>query len=169
MTERVEAPLVADERTTLVGFLNFQRATLAWKCEGLTPEQLALRAASPSTLSLLGLVRHLAEVELGWFRDVERRLDEGIYWTKAEPNREFDGAVGDAAVVEQAFADWRAEIAFADLMIAEHDLDATFTRAKDGGETFSLRWIIVHMIEEYARHNGHADLLREAIDGATGE
>jgi uncharacterized damage-inducible protein DinB len=168
MDNRIDPPLEADERATLLGFLTYQRATLALKCEGLDAEQLARRASPPSTLSLLGLLRHLAEVELGWFRDVERHRTTGIYWTEAEPNLEFDGAAADPAQVEQAYADWRREIAFADEMIAGHDLGAVFTRVTDG-KRFSLRWILAHMIEEYARHNGHADLLREAIDGSTGE
>ncbi len=168
VTDRTEAPLVADERATLIGFLDYQRATLASKCAGLSPEQLASRAVPPSTLSLLGLLRHAAEVERGWFRDVARTETRGLYWTEQQPDFEFDGAVADPALVERAYADWRAEIAYADDMIAAHGMDDSFARAKDG-EAFSLRWIMSHLIEEYARHNGHADLLRQVIDGATGE
>ncbi len=167
MTDRREPPHTADEKATLLGFLTYQRATLAWKCEGLSAEQLAARAVPPSALSLLGLLRHAAEVERGWFRDVRRTESRGIYWTEEEPNLEFDGAIADPALVGRAYADWRAEIAYADEMIAAHDLGDAFSQEK--GETFSLRWILAHMIEEYARHNGHADLLRESIDGSTGE
>ncbi len=167
--ERPEPPTTGDERSTLVGFLDFQRATLEWKCDGLSAEQLARRAVPTSTLSLLGLVRHLAEVERSWFR--RRFADEDappLYFTDAEPDLDFDGAVPDEAVVARAFADWRAQIARAQEIIAAAPLEQTFVHDRTG-ETISLRWILAHMIEEYARHNGHADLLREAIDGATGE
>ena len=167
--ERPEPPTTGDERSTLVGFLDFQRATLEWKCDGLSAEQLARRAVPTSTLSLLGLVRHLAEVERSWFR--RRFADEDappLYFTDAEPDLDFDGAVADEAVVARAFADWRAQIARAQEIIAAAPLERTFVHDRTG-ETISLRWILAHMIEEYARHNGHADLLREAIDGATGE
>jgi uncharacterized damage-inducible protein DinB len=122
----------------------------------------------PSTMSLLGLVRHMAEVERTWFRrrfagnDVPRR-----YQTEADPDGDFNGAVADPAVVDEAWAAWREEIAFADQFITEHDLD--FVGQDSEGEPVSLRELLVHMIEEYARHNGHADLLRERIDGRVGQ
>ncbi len=168
MTERPEPPYQADEKTTVLAYLDFHRATLAWKCEGLSPAQLAARAMPPSTLSLLGLVRHLAEVERGWFDRFTGESRPGIYWTDAEPDLDFDGAVDDPEIVRQAFADWQAEIDHGREVSARLPLDATFFSEKRGADV-TFRWVLVHLIEEYARHNGHADLLREAIDGATGE
>jgi uncharacterized damage-inducible protein DinB len=160
--------LVGDERSTLTEFLRVQRLTLQLKCDGLDAEQLARRAAEPSTMSLLGLVRHLAEVERSWFRrrfagqDVPKR-----YQTEAEPDGDFDGAVADQAVVEEAWAAWRDEVAFAEQFTRDTDFD--FVGMTSDGEPISLRALLVHMVEEYARHNGHADLLRERIDGRLGE
>jgi uncharacterized damage-inducible protein DinB len=158
---------LGDERATLTEFLRCQRLTLQLKCEGLDAEQLARRAVEPSTMSLLGLLRHMAEVERSWFRrrfaaqDVPRR-----YQTEAEPDGDFDGAVADQAVVDEAWAAWREEVAFAERFTADTDLDHL---GKTGYDTpISLRELLVHMIEEYARHNGHADLLRERIDGRIG-
>jgi uncharacterized damage-inducible protein DinB len=159
---------LGDERATLNDYLQYQRQTLEVKCDGLDAEQLARRSVEPSTLSLLGLVRHMAHVERVWFRirfaghDVPR-----LYQTEADPDGDFNGAVADSAVVAEAFARWREEIAFADEFIRDHDLDLV---AVDGaGVPTSLRELLVHMIEEYARHNGHADLLRERIDGRVGQ
>jgi uncharacterized damage-inducible protein DinB len=174
VTERPEPPHVADERATLLGFLDFQRATFAIKCADLTPDQLVLRASPPSTLSLLGLARHIADCERGWFREFAGEKGPGrddvtpLFFTDEELNLDFDGTVAEQAAVDEAFDAWRAEIAHAGEIVAAHSLDDTFTRPRKG-DTFTLRWVIVHMIEEYARHNGHADLLREAIDGTTGE
>jgi uncharacterized damage-inducible protein DinB len=159
---------LGDERATLIEFLRCQRLTLQLKCEGLDAEQLARRSVEPSTMSLLGLVRHMAEVERTWFRrrfagqDVPKR-----YQTEAEPDRDFDGAVADQAVVDEAWAAWREEVAFAEQYALEADLDFV---GQDGfGAPISLRELLVHMVEEYARHNGHADLLRERIDGRVGQ
>ena len=165
---RIDPPYESDEKTTLLAYLDFHRATLRWKCENLTPEQLAARAVPTSTLSLLGIVRHLAEVERSWFDRVDGRDRPGIYFTDAEPDLDLDGAVADSEVVRQGFADWAAEIENAREVAQRTPLEATFTH-KRTGEPITHRWVLVHMIEEYARHNGHADLLREAIDGATGE
>jgi hypothetical protein len=165
--ERTDPPYEADERTTLLAFLDFQRDTLAWKCDGLNHEQLRTRAVPPSTLSLLGLVRHMSDVERGWFRgclggeDVQPR-----YWSDDDPDGDFDNV--DTADVEETFAIWRAECARSrEIVAATPSFDVTGTRGN--GDKVSLRWIIAHMIEEYARHNGHADFLRERLDGATGE
>jgi len=159
---------LGDERATLTEFLRFQRLTLQLKCEGLDAEQLARRSVEPSTMSLLGLVRHMAEVERSWFRrrfagqEVPKR-----YQTDAEPDADFDGAVADQAVVDEAWAAWRDEVAFAEQFSKDTDLDHV---GKTGdGSPISLRELLVHMIEEYARHNGHADLLRERIDGRLGQ
>ncbi len=159
---------LGDERATLVEFLRCQRLTLQLKCDGLDAAELACRAVEPSTMSLLGLVRHMAEVERGWFRrrfagqDVPKR-----YQSEAEPDGDFDGAGADPAVVAEAFAAWRDEISFAEKFARDTDLD--FIGRDSLGHAISLRELLVHMIEEYARHNGHADLLRERIDGRIGQ
>jgi uncharacterized damage-inducible protein DinB len=159
---------LGDERATLIEYLRSQRLTLQIKCEGLDPAQLARRAVEPSTMSLLGLVRHLAEVERKWFR--QRFAGQHVpnrYQSDAEPDADFDGAVADQAVVDEAWAAWRDEVAFAEQFALETDL--SFVGRDGAGEPISLRELLVHMIEEYARHNGHADLLRERIDGRVGQ
>jgi len=157
-----------DERATLVEFLRCQRLTLQLKCEGLDAEQLARRAVEPSTMSLLGLIRHMCEVERGW---CQRRFGghdaPSRYQSDTEPDGDFNGAVDDPAVVEQAWAAWREEIAFAGQFVRDTDLD--FVGHDWAWNPISLRELLVHMIEEYARHNGHADLLRERIDGRIGQ
>lgn len=156
------------ERDVLVGYLNDQRLTLELKCAGLDAEALARRSVEPSNLSLLGLVRHLAGVEQYWFRQVMAGQEiRRHYRSEEEPAGEFTGAVADQEVVADAWATWRAEIAFAEELVARApDLDVT---GDCGGEPMELREVLVHMIEEYARHNGHADLLRERIDGRVGQ
>jgi uncharacterized damage-inducible protein DinB len=153
----------------LTTWLDYHRATLALKCEGLTDDQLRERSAPPSSLSLLGLVRHMAEVERSWFlRGLGGQDAPPLYYAEDNLDGEFDDV--DTADAGEAFATWRAECAAArKAEAAAASLDVTFARKKDPRERFSLRWTLVHMIEEYARHNGHADLLRERIDGATGE
>jgi hypothetical protein len=151
------------ERATLAGFLRDQRLTLELKCAGLAADAMARRSVPPSTLSLLGLVRHMAEVERTWFR---RRLagQDAPKLYGGGRDADFDGAVPDPEVVAAAWASWRDEVAFAERFEAEApDLEVT---GKDGAV---LRTVLVHMIEEYARHNGHADLLRERIDGRVGQ
>jgi uncharacterized damage-inducible protein DinB len=165
---REGGPRLGGERATLAEFLRGQRLTLELKCAGLDAEQLARRAVEPSTMSLLGLVRHMAEVERAWFRVRFAESAEGKrYQTADDPDSDFNGAVADQAVVDEAWAAWRAEMAFANDFIADHDFD--FVGKDSKGEPVSLRELIVHMIEEYARHNGHADLLRERIDGRVGQ
>lgn len=156
------------ERDTLVGFLRDQRLTLEMKCAGLDAEEMARRSVQPSNLSLLGLVRHLTGVEQNWFRRVMAGQDVPRHY-RSEDDRDgdFDGAVPDAGVVAEAWTTWRAEVAFAERFVDEaRHLDVTGT---DGDEPVSLREVLVHMIEEYARHNGHADFLRERIDGKVGQ
>jgi len=159
---------LGDERATLTEFLRCQRLTLQLKCEGLDAEQLARRAVEPSTMSLLGLLRHMAEVERGWFRrrfagqDAPRR-----YQSEDDPDGDFDAAVADPAVVDEAWAAWHEEVIFAEQFTRETELG--FVGADSAGQPISLRELLVHMIEEYARHNGHADLLRERIDGRLGQ
>jgi uncharacterized damage-inducible protein DinB len=150
------------ERATLVGFLRDQRLTLELKCSDLDAADLARRSVGPSNLSLLGLVRHMAEVERTWFRRRLAGQDAPPHY--AGPDADFEGAVADPEVVAQAWANWRAEVAFAERFVAEApDLELV---DKDG---HCLREVLVHMIEEYARHNGHADFLRERIDGRVGQ
>ncbi|MFL6125780.1 DinB family protein [Actinophytocola sp.] len=164
---RFATPVTGDERAVLAATLRAQRATLEVKCAGLAAE-LAERSVPPSTLSLLGLVRHLADVERRWFRQVLAGQDAPPLFSSADaPDGDFDGAVADAAVIAGAWAAWRVEVAFAERFTANApDLDVT---GEDGWRgTVSLRWVLIHMVEEYARHNGHADLLRERIDGAVG-
>jgi len=165
--ERIEPPLAADERTMLNAWLEYHRATLELKCDGLTPEQLRLRSMPPSTLSLLGLVRHMAEVENNWFR-FWLDGDGPVY--RWEGDEDFD--VEDASV-DEAFDYWHAECDNARRIVAGY---ASLDDVGPGQSTddprysgFTVRWVLLHMIEEYARHNGHADLLRQAIDGVTGD
>ena len=170
VTERAEPPLRAGDREMLLGWLDYHRATLIWKCDGLTDDQMRQRAVPPSTLSLLGLVRHLAECEHSWFRRV--LLDEDVpylYVTEDDNDADFN-AVDTADVAEDFRTFDRACQAAREVIASVPDLD-TLAKKSDRrtGEQFSLRWIITHMIEEYARHNGHADLLRERIDGAVGD
>ena len=153
----------------LVSFLRWQRDTLQLKCSGLDAESMAKRSVEPSTMSLLGLVRHMAEVERNWFRRVMAGLDAPPrFYSESDPDGDFDGAAPDADVVAAAWDAWRDEVAFAEQFVAQApDLDATGNERWRGA--MSLRWVLLHMIEEYSRHNGHADLLRERIDGAVGQ
>lgn len=165
-TERIGPPLTGDERETLRAFLDFHRATLAMKCDGLTDEQLRERSMPPSTLSLLGLVRHLAEVERTWFRRVIDGEDIGLVWSESGDFQEaYDATESTRA---EAFAVWEAEVAHARrIEQAAESLDVTAYNAR-WGEQVSLRLVMLHLIHEYARHNGHADFLREGVDGTTG-
>lgn len=150
----------------LDGWLDWHRMTLLSKCAGLTGEQLAERSVPPSTLSLLGLVRHLTYVERAWFR--QRFLQEEVgtlYSTPEDPDADLLDT--DPARAEAEFAAYREEVDLVRAGVKGMSLDDTFTTDRHG--TRSLRWIYLHMIEEYARHNGHADLLRERIDGVTGD
>jgi hypothetical protein len=150
------------ERATLAGFLRDQRLTLELKCAGLDAEGMARRSVPPSNLSLLGLVRHMAEVERTWFR--RRLAGQDAPKLYGGGDADFDGAVPDPRVVAEAWGRWREEVAFAERFAAEApNLELT------GKEGAVLRTVLVHMIEEYARHNGHADFLRERIDGRVGQ
>ena len=167
--DRVEPPYVADERPMLDAWLEYHRSTLEQKCSSLSAAQLVERSVPPSTMTLLGLVRHMAEVERSWFRRCfAGQADAGpIYYSDDDPDGDFDGV--DESTVTDGFATWRAECSEARaIAAAASSLDARSAAQRDG-EAVSLRWIMNHMIEEYARHNGHADLLRECIDGTTGE
>lgn len=166
---RTDPPARADERTTIAAFLRWQRDTLELKCAGLDADRLARRPADPSPMSLLGLVRHMAEVERGWFRRVMAGQDAPPhFYSETDPNGDWDGAASDPALVAEAWDTWRTEVAFSEQFAADApDLDVTGNDRWRGA--VSLRWVLVHMVEEYARHNGHADLLRERIDGAVGQ
>jgi uncharacterized damage-inducible protein DinB len=169
---RTEPPTNGGELATLTGFLGWHRGTLELKCLGLDAAALARRSVEPSTLSLLGLVRHMADVERAWFRRVMAGQDAAYRFSSREDrDGDFDGARPDPAVVAEAWQAWREEIAFADQFVAAAPgLDLLAKRlTSDGRARMSLRWVLNHMIEEYARHNGHADLLRERIDGAVGQ
>ena len=166
---REDRPTLGDERTTLVECLRSVRLTLEMKCAGLDAEAMARRALEPSTMSLLGLVRHLAEMERDSFREVMAGQDApDLYCSKTERDGDFDGAVPDPEVVAEAWAAWRAEVDFAERFVAEApNLDITGNDPWQG--PISLREVLVEMIHEYARHLGHADLLREQIDGRIGQ
>ncbi|MFD5622153.1 DinB family protein [Streptomyces yangpuensis] len=155
----------AGDRASLTSFLDYQRATLAMKCEGLSDEQLKRRAVATSDLTLLGLVRHAAEVERGWFRLVLGGEPVSALWPRA------DGGAGEWRVedadADEAFAAWRT--ACEGSRAVTEGIGSLDDRVEFRGEAISLRYVLTHMIEEYARHNGHADLLREAIDGTVGE
>lgn len=164
--DRHPPPLTAGEREMLEAWLDFHRETLLWKCSGLTADQLRRRAVEPSNLSLLGLVRHMTDVERSWFR---RRVagEEVADVYRSETDR--DGALEhlEAADAENALATYQREVAAARTATRTRQLDEVFVDPRRDAP-MQVRWVYVHMIEEYARHNGHADLLRERIDGAKG-
>jgi uncharacterized damage-inducible protein DinB len=158
-----------DERETLLSFLRDYRHTLRLKCTGLDAEGMARRSVEPSNLSLLGLVRHLADVERFWFRRVMADLDAPPRYRR-EGDREavFNDVVPDQTMVDGAWADWAEEVRFAEHFVEESP-DFDVTGHIDQNRDISLREVLVHMIEEYARHCGHADLIRERIDGRVGQ
>ena len=166
--QRTVPPIAGPEKEMLIGYLNLQRDTLRWKLDGLDDEQLR-RQHAPSGLTLLGLAKHLADVERSWFRERVVGEDLAYLWDDTDPQRywriEPDDTTGDIV------AAYRIECAAADAIIRERDLDSTVAAPPpwSGSEAMTLRWVVLHMIEETARHVGHADLIREAIDGATGE
>lgn len=165
-TDRVDPPLVAGEREMLRDFLDYHRGTLALKCDGLSDEDLRRRSMPPSALCLLGLVRHLAEVERHWFRRVINGEDVPLLWSA---EGDFQAAYdASQATQAEAFAAWEAEVEQSRRIEREaQSLDVTAYNAR-WGEEVSLRLVMLHLIHEYARHNGHADLLREGIDGTVG-
>ena len=171
---RETGPPLVDERTTLVEALRCARLTLEMKCSGLDAEAMARRSVEPSTMSLLGLVRHLAEMERHSFRVVMAGQDAPrLFCSDTDRDGDFDGAVPDAQVVAQAWDAWRAEVDFAEHFVADApSLDITGKDRRGIGQgqgPISLREVLVEMIHEYARHLGHADLLRERIDGRIGQ
>jgi len=171
---RPEPPVAADETATLLGFLDYQRATFAWKCAGLDAAGLRVRVAA-SSMTLGGMLKHLAYVEDWWFSRSLYGHDplppwDAVDW-KADPDWEWRSAAGDTP--EQLHALWQDTVARSRTLVAQALADGgpgqLACRTWPDGRAPSLRWILCHMIEEYARHNGHADLIRESVDGLTGE
>lgn len=164
--ERPRIPRVAGEREALTAYLEYYRATVEMKCRDLTPEQARTRSMPPSTMSLHGLVRHLAGVERWWFQqNFERRDVPFLFFTEANPDLDFNPpADADFAADQQT---WREECAVSRDIVAAHDLDDT-ARPLDWYEDIDLRWLVLRMITEYAQHCGHIDLLREGVDGRIG-
>ncbi len=172
--DRIDPPTASDEAATLLGFLNFQRDTLRWKCTGMTTAQLST-PVPPTTLTLGGLLKHLTVVEAGWLNQFFGGGVAKPSWFEEldqdDPDWSLTSAAGTAP--EQLFAWFDESIAVSNRVIEDalagpDGLDA-LAKEQDAGKPISLRWIMCHVIEEYARHNGHADLLRESIDGATGD
>lgn len=164
--KRERPNLAGTEREMLEGFLGFHRQTLLHKCSGLNEKQLRLAPVEPSGLSLLGLVRHLTDVEYWWFREnLLGDADFPRYRSDAEPDAAFNDAAGDDP--QQVFERYHRAVASAREAAASRNLDDTF--GHPSGRPSTLRWLYLHMIEEYARHSGHADLVRECVDGTTGQ
>jgi len=161
---RVDPPEIADERSMLVSWLAYHRATVRVKCDGLSDEQMRQRSVPPANLSPLGMVRHLAEVEAFWWREVVEGESYSVYCDEANRDGDFD--FPDDADVTAAWSTWEAQCAHGDEVLATRLLDDEVVERDSPN---SIRWIMVHLIEEYARHNGHLDLLRQCIDGTTGE
>ncbi|GAA2117179.1 DinB family protein [Streptomyces synnematoformans] len=163
---RPAPPRSGSERDTLRAFLDYHRATLAMKCEGLTDDQLRQQSMPPSALSLLGLVRHMAEVERAWFRRVFEDSDAPMVWSdEVDFQAAYDAG---ASTRDEAFTAWQAEVWRSRRIEREADsLDRTGFQPR-WGQDVSLRMVMVHVLLEYGRHNGHADFLREGIDGTVG-
>jgi uncharacterized damage-inducible protein DinB len=163
---RPEPPIVGDEKETLLGFLDFLRATILCKLEGLDDGQIR-SPHDPSGMTLLGLIKHLTDVERSWFREVFMGEDLSELWDDADPERYWRTEPDDTT--EAIIAAYRAETSMANEIIDQHSLDDDAIAPRHGMDGLLLRWIVVHMIEETGRHCGHADLIREAIDGQVGE
>ncbi|OMQ14829.1 Mini-circle protein [Modestobacter sp. VKM Ac-2676] len=174
--DRIDPPYRDGERAALDAWLEFHRVTLLHKCAGLAPEQLGERSVPPSGLSLRGLLRHMTEVERAWFqRIVDGRDADDLYCGPGDDDGDFDGVGRDgddpAAAVPAELAAFTAAVETSRAVAAAREAldELSVGRTRRKGEQVSLRWVYLHMIEEYARHNGHADLLRERIDGVTGQ
>jgi uncharacterized damage-inducible protein DinB len=171
---RPEPPHDGDEVATLLGFLDYQRATLAWKCRGVDAAGWRATTAS-SSMTLGGLLKHLAYVEDDWFSRALHGRDKSPPWDTVDwqADQDWEWHTGAEDPAEEVFALWEGAVERSRSLVADAlavgDLGQPAHRTWPDGNSPSLRWILVHMIEEYARHNGHADLLREAVDGQTGE
>jgi hypothetical protein len=164
--DRPRIPRVAGEREALTAYLDYYQATVEMKCRGLTAQQARTRSMPPSTLSLHGLVRHLAGVERWWFQqNFERRDVPFLFFAADNPSLDFDAPF--EADFTADLDTWRAECAVSREIVAAHDLD-DIARPLDWYEDVDLRWLVLRMITEYAQHCGHIDLLREGVDGKTG-
>jgi uncharacterized damage-inducible protein DinB len=165
--------LMHGERDTVLSYLLSYRQTLEMKCAGLDAAAMAQRSVPPSDMSLLGLVRHMADVERHWFREVMARDADvrPIFRTVDDRDAAFTDAAGDPALVEEAWSAWKAEVAFAEEFVDQaNDLGMSVPLDTGQGQgQLELREVLVHMVEEYARHCGHADFLRERIDGRVGQ
>ncbi|MEV6525999.1 DinB family protein [Longispora sp. NPDC051575] len=162
---RAEPPQIAGEKTSLSGYLDFHRATLERKCAGLTADQLRDRPVTPSRLSLLGIMRHLADTERLWIANRYGSLDlPPLYFSAENPDGDFEDL--NTADPSAVLATWREACDLSRDIVSAASLDDLGVRAD--GTSVTLRWIVLRVLEEYARHNGHADLLRESLDGSTG-
>jgi uncharacterized damage-inducible protein DinB len=160
---------LADERPTLIEYLRAYRLTLEMKCADLDADQMAARSVPPSDMSLLGLIRHMAGVERHWFRRVMAAEEAPhLFWSDSSGTNAWNGAVPQTDVVEEAWTAWRAEVANSERFVGETS-DLGIRGLSPDGRRPQLREVMIHMIEEYARHCGHADLLREGIDGRVGQ
>lgn len=164
--KRTDPPYRGDEKDTLLGFLHFLRQTIVLKCDGLSEEQMRATPTA-SSMTLLGMVKHLTIVERYWFRGVFLDADVDLPWSEEDPDGDWRHTPADTAAV--ALDDYLAECALSDAVVAEHGLDELAAWAKSDEERVNLRYILAHLIEETARHCGHADIIRESIDGVTGE
>ena len=171
---RPEPPIAADETATLLGFLDYQRATLAWKCRGLDAAGMTA-TVGVSTMTPGGLLKHMAYVEDNWFSRSLYGNEKAAPWDTVDwtADRDWDWHSAADDSPDEVMALWQAAVDRSRALVAEAladgGLDQLARRGWDDGQVPSLRWIVVHMIEEYARHNGHADLIRESVDGETGE
>ncbi|GHB05481.1 DinB family protein [Streptomyces chryseus] len=164
--KRIGPPHLGDEREMLRAFLDYHRATLAMKCEGLTDEELRQQSMPPSTLSLLGLVRHMAEVERAWFRRVFEDNDAPMVWSdRIDFQAAYDASTSTR---EEAFAAWEAEVENSRRIEREAESLDRAGHQPRWGEEVSLRMVMLHVLLEYGRHNGHADFLRQGVDGTVG-
>jgi uncharacterized damage-inducible protein DinB len=164
--QRTNPPYRGNEKETQLGFLRFMRQTVVMKCHGLTEEQMRATPTA-SSMTLLGMVKHLTIVERYWFRGVFLDADVDLPWSEEDPDGDWRHTEADSAAA--AIADYLAECKLSDAVIADHGLDELAAWAKSDEERVNLRYILTHLIEETARHCGHADIIRESIDGVTGE
>lgn len=165
-TQRIDPPFRGTEKETLLGFLQFLRKTAILKCDGLDEEQMR-STPTVSSISLLGMLKHLTIVERYWFRGVFLDADVDLPWTAEDPDADWRHDEKDSGAI--AIADYIAECALSDEVVANHDLDELAKWAKSDEERVNLRYVMAHLIEETGRHCGHADIIRESIDGVAGE